>query len=155
MKIYDWNLRKQTNKNQEINSFLPWIIVVIFHFGLIPLWSHATHFQLAKNKLHYFKHQEKLNFYEWKNPTTQYVAHCMYGAHSCLLVLLQLGLPFGLCMALVHECTALSWAVRNSRSVQLSAQKWRCRKPQGSSSLSAFQIGCRKRRYILHNTYSC
>jgi hypothetical protein len=66
----------------------------------------------------------KKNFYEWKNPTTQYVAHCMYGAHSCLLVLLQqLGLPFGLCMALVHECTTLSWAVRNSRSVQLSAQK--------------------------------
>ena len=99
-----------------------------FHFGLILFWSHATHskqmsFVLAKYKLHYFQHHEKLNFYEWKNPTTQYVAHCMYGAHSCLLELLQLWLPFGLCMALVNECTRLSWALRNSRSVQLSAQK--------------------------------
>ena len=70
-------------------------------------------FVLAKYKLHYFQHHKKLNFYEWKNPTTQlYVAHCIYGAHSCMLVLLlQLGLPFGLCMALVHECTTLSWAV--------------------------------------------
>ena len=129
--------------------------LVLFHFGLIPFLSDSILILFHFWRMQQFQHNYSLNFYEWKNPTTQYVAHCMYGAHSCLLVLVQLGLPFGLCMALVHECTTLSWAVRNSRSVQLSAQKWRCRKPQGSSSLSAFQIGCRKRRYILHNTYSC